>query len=155
MPKQRSRFSHGLGCRPSYPRWQRRSTEHKRQQFVDRVIIAVGDQTTPNTTAYRVYMSRHRHGCSQDHKKPPTRATSDFVARLTRRSAPRHAWACARKLSTSAPRRRRRSGEAVASINDSSVSRFADREFKLVDPNNVRQGSAAELGRTQIPSMRA
>jgi hypothetical protein len=37
-------------------------------------------------------------------------------------------------------------------IKDSSVSRFDDREFKLVEPNKVIVGSDEGDGRTHIPS---
>ena len=36
-------------------------------------------------------------------------------------------------------------------IKDSSVSRFDDREFKLVEPNRVIVGSDEGVGRIQIP----
>lgn len=39
-------------------------------------------------------------------------------------------------------------------MNDSSVSRFAEREFRLVEPNRVRRGSAVGWGRSQIPAKR-
>ena len=35
--------------------------------------------------------------------------------------------------------------------NESSVSIWADREFKLVDPKRVRTGGADGLGESQIP----
>lgn len=83
---------------------------------------------------------------------PPTKATSAFVPSRTCLSAPRQGRAWARSPSTSAPRRCRRSGHAVARKKESSVSKFAEREFRLVEPKRVRQGSAVGLGRSQIPS---
>lgn len=37
-------------------------------------------------------------------------------------------------------------------MNDSSVSRLAEREFKFVEPKRVRHGSALGEGRSQIPT---
>jgi hypothetical protein len=38
--------------------------------------------------------------------------------------------------------------------NDNSVSRCADREFRLVEPKRVRTGAALGVGDSQIPNQR-
>lgn len=92
---------------------------------------------------------------------PPTSVTSAFVPILTFLSPPSHSRACSRRCQTSSARRRRSfnappslnlssssldtvDSDGTTMINDNSVSRFADLEFKLVDPNNVRIGKDAE-----------
>ena len=87
---------------------------------------------------------------------PPTKATKARVPRRTLRasselSCPRQGLACSRSPSTSSASRLRSAGEVVASTNDSSVSRFADREFRFVEPKSVRAGVAVGVGRTQMP----
>lgn len=56
---------------------------------------------------------------------------------------------------TSSPSRLRKAGDRVSIKNESSVSRFADRELRLVEPNRVKNGPGAEpktpFGDTQIP----
>ena len=52
---------------------------------------------------------------------------------------------------TSSLNRFRKASDRVSMKNESSVSRFADRELRLVDPNRVKIGSETALGDTQIP----
>ncbi len=86
---------------------------------------------------------------------PPTRPTKARVPRRTLRDSesdsPRHGCACARSPSTSEASFFCNDGDVVASTNDSSVSRLAEREFRFVEPNKVRTGSDDGVGRTQIP----
>lgn len=86
---------------------------------------------------------------------PPTAPAKSRVPRRTRLSSelpsPRHVRACARSLSTSSPRRCRSTGDVVANTNDSSVSRFADRELRLVEPKRVNAGVEDGDGRTHTP----
>ena len=69
---------------------------------------------------------------------PPTAATNALVPILTVLSLPRHSRACIQRLSTSSRNCRRRAVEEVVRTKESSVSRFAEREFRFVDPNTVR-----------------
>ena len=88
---------------------------------------------------------------------PPTKATKARVPRRTLRassselSCPRQGVACSRSPSTSSASRWRSAGDVVASTNDSSVSRFADRELRFVEPKSVRAGVDVGVGRTQMP----
>ena len=91
----------------------------------------------------------------QHHSIPPTTLTSARVPARTLRDSestpPRHGCACARRPSTSSPSRRRSSESVVARTNDSSVSRFAERELRFVEPKSVSTGGSSGVGRTHMP----
>jgi hypothetical protein len=82
-----------------------------------------------------------------------------FVPQLTFLPSPRHGLACSRNPRTSAPnasRSAKTSGDGrdggMIMRKDSSVSRFAEREFRLVDPKRVRMGGDVGVGDSQIPA---
>ena len=87
---------------------------------------------------------------------PPHRRLDKALARNQEKgrtflSRPRQGNACERSPSTSSASCARKPGAVVTSINESSVSMLAEREFRLVEPNNVRHGCADGVGRTHMP----
>lgn len=74
-----------------------------------------------------------------------------FVLKRTFLSAPPHGLAHCRKLRTSSCRVRCNASEDVIITKESSVSRFADREFRFVEPNMVNTGGLSLEGDSQIP----
>ena len=137
------------------------------------IRLLIASLATPSDTTTRCYIepeakrhqppydrprtSVHRHGTSSSHSMPPTTPTKARVPTRTLRTSesvsPRHGCACARSPSTSSPRRRRSAASVVASTNESSVSRSAERELRFVDPNRVRTGGAVGVGRTHMPGV--
>lgn len=85
---------------------------------------------------------------------PPTSPTVIFVLHRTFLSAPLQGLAHRCKLRTSSCRDFCNACEDVTIIKESSVSRFADREFRLVEPNNVNVGGRSLEWESQMPVYR-
>ena len=82
---------------------------------------------------------------------PPTMPTRNIVLQRTLRVSPLHGVANARKPRTSSRSLSRSDGDDVTMMKDSSVSRFEERELRLVEPKSVRTGAASGVGDSQIP----
>lgn len=85
------------------------------------------------------------------HSIPPTRPTIAFVLQRTFLSVPLHGPAHRRKLRTSSCRVCCNACEDVTITKESSVSRFADRELRFVEPNIVNMGELSLEGDSQMP----
>lgn len=82
---------------------------------------------------------------------PPTKPTIAFVLQRTFLSAPLQGPAHRRKLRTSSCKVCCNACEDVTITKESSVSRFADRELRFVEPNIVSMGGLSLEGDSQMP----
>lgn len=82
---------------------------------------------------------------------PPTMPTIAFVVNGTRLSPPVHGPACCRNPWISSCSFLRSTSEVVIIMNESSVSRLAEREFRFVEPNKVATGAESGVGDSHMP----
>lgn len=83
---------------------------------------------------------------------PPTIPTIAFVVNGTCLSPPVHGLACFRRPRISSCSFPCSVPEDVTIINESSVSRFAEREFRFVEPNKVATGAESDVGDSHMPT---